>query len=69
MIEPKLSEYIKNQYHLGTSNETIKSILIKAGWKSSQIDDAIKELTISQNSTPANSSFFNSILNQILQKF
>lgn len=48
MIAPKLSEYIKNQHLLGTSNETIKSILIKAGWQSSQIDQALKELTISE---------------------
>ena len=46
MIEPKLSQYIQNQYAQGTSNETIKSILIKAGWQPKEVDLAIKELTL-----------------------
>jgi len=50
MIEPKLSEYIKNQHLLGTSNDTLKSILIKAGWQSSIIDQALKELTLPDQS-------------------
>jgi len=46
MIEPKLSQYIQNQYAQGTSNETIKSILIKAGWQPKEVELAIKELTL-----------------------
>lgn len=46
MIEPKLSQYIQNQHALGTSNETIKSILVKAGWQPKEVEQAIKELTL-----------------------
>ena len=46
MIEPKLSQYIQNQHALGTSSETIKSILIKAGWQPKEVELAIKELTL-----------------------
>ena len=46
MIEPKLSQYIQNQYAQGNSNETIKSILIKAGWQPKKVELAIKELTL-----------------------
>ncbi len=46
MIEPKLSQYIQNQHTLGTSNETIKSILLKAGWQAKEVELAINELTL-----------------------
>lgn len=60
MIEPKLSQYIQNQHALGTSNETIKSILVKAGWQPKEVELAIKELTlqVTDNTQPQTKSWF-----------
>lgn len=44
MITPKLTEYIQNQHSIGTSNETIRSILLKAGWNAKDIDLAFKQI-------------------------
>ncbi len=45
MITPKLTEYIQKQHSIGTSKETIKSILLKAGWNIKDIDLAFKQIT------------------------
>lgn len=45
MIDPKLSDYIKEQSHEGVSNEEIRAELLRAGWESGAVDEAFGDIS------------------------
>ncbi|MGB9743408.1 MAG: hypothetical protein ACPLW9_01700 [Minisyncoccales bacterium] len=46
MITPQLIDYIKEQIKQGVSNKEIKQVLLDAGWRELDIDEAFNQIGV-----------------------